>query len=75
MSPPVSPAAGADILLAVAQTGSRCSGGSPAVEYVGAVLLASTEAAPLCPGGAWSGGCVGSPHRRPKLNRTEELDG
>lgn len=53
MFSPVSPVAGADILPAVAQTGSKCSGGSPTEEYMGAVLLASTEAAPLCLGGAW----------------------
>lgn len=52
MSPPVSQVAGDDILLAVAQTGFRCSVESPAVVYVGAVPLASTEAAPLCLGGA-----------------------
>ncbi|KAF4802522.1 hypothetical protein TURU_024735 [Turdus rufiventris] len=53
--------AGDDILLAVAQTGFRCSGESPAVIYVGAVPLAPTEAAPLCLGGAQPGGGIGSP--------------
>lgn len=52
MSPPVSRVAGDDILPAAAQTGFRCSVESPAVVYVGAVPLASTEAAPLCLGGA-----------------------
>lgn len=70
MSSPVSPVAGADILPAVAQTGSKCSGGSPTEEYMGAVLLASTEAAPLCLGGAWL--CH---QRRLRLNKTEKSEG
>lgn len=74
MSPPASPVAGADILPAAAQTSSRCSGESPAVVSVGAIPLASTEAAPLCLGGAYAGGCVGSPHRRHNPNGTEESD-
>lgn len=50
MSPPVSRVAGDDIVPAAARTGFRCSVEGPAVVYVGAVPLASTEAA-LCLGG------------------------